>query len=141
MIKKLFFIFVMVFSFSFAYAEPVVLDIEINGVRSDNGNIMIGICANEDEFNEKKVCKYGVKVKAVKGKTLKKVEVEKGKYGIIVYHDENGNGKLDKSFTGRPKEGYGFSKNVFGAFGSKPAYKKSEIEVNGNSKESISLKY
>lgn len=141
MFKRLFFTFIMVLSFGFVYAEPVLLDIEINNVRSDNGNIMIGICASEDEFNEKKACKYGVKVKAVKGKTLKKVEVEKGKYGIIVYHDENGNGKLDKAFTGRPKEGYGFSKNVFGAFGSKPAYKKSEIEVKGNSKESISLKY
>lgn len=141
MTKKLIFIFIVLFSFSFAYAEPVSLEVEIANVRSDSGNIMIGICASEEEYNKKKPCKYGVKVKAVKGKTSKKVKVDKGKYIVIVFHDENGNGKIDKSFSGRPKEGYGFSKNVFGAFGSKPAFKKSMIEVNGNSSISINLKY
>ncbi|AWW28787.1 hypothetical protein DN752_00810 [Echinicola strongylocentroti] len=32
-----------------------------------------------------------------------------GKYMIAVLHDANGNGKLDYSFFGVPKEGYGFS--------------------------------
>jgi len=31
---------------------------------------------------------------------------------MAVVHDENMNGKLDTSWIGRPKEGYGFSNDV-----------------------------
>ena len=34
-----------------------------------------------------------------------------GNYAIALYHDENGNRKLDKTFLGVPKEGFGFSRN------------------------------
>lgn len=40
-----------------------------------------------------------------------------GDYGVRVYHDTNGNGKLDKNFIGIPKEAYGFSNNARGTFG------------------------
>ena len=32
-------------------------------------------------------------------------------YAVMVFHDENGNGKLDKNLVGIPKEGYGASNN------------------------------
>ena len=34
-----------------------------------------------------------------------------GVYAVSVLHDENGNGKMDKSFIGIPREGYGASNN------------------------------
>jgi uncharacterized protein (DUF2141 family) len=37
--------------------------------------------------------------------------VPKGEYAVAVFHDENGNGKMDKNLIGAPKEGYGFSNN------------------------------
>jgi uncharacterized protein (DUF2141 family) len=37
--------------------------------------------------------------------------VAPGTYAVAVIHDENGNGKLDKSFFGVPTEGYGVSNN------------------------------
>ncbi|EPR71700.1 DUF2141 domain-containing protein [Cyclobacterium qasimii] len=36
-------------------------------------------------------------------------ELEPGEYMIAVFHDSNKNGKMDYSFFGSPKEGYGFS--------------------------------
>jgi uncharacterized protein (DUF2141 family) len=35
-----------------------------------------------------------------------------GKYALVCYHDETGNGKFDRSLLGMPKEGYCFSNNV-----------------------------
>jgi uncharacterized protein (DUF2141 family) len=33
-------------------------------------------------------------------------------YAVMVFHDENSNGKLDKNILGIPKEGYGASNNL-----------------------------
>ena len=37
--------------------------------------------------------------------------LEPGDYAVAIYHDENGNGQLDKRLFGIPKEPYGFSNN------------------------------
>ena len=34
-----------------------------------------------------------------------------GVYAIALYHDENGNGKIDRSGIGLPTEGFGFTNN------------------------------
>jgi uncharacterized protein (DUF2141 family) len=34
-----------------------------------------------------------------------------GKYAISILHDENSNGKMDKTWYGKPKEGFGTSNN------------------------------
>ena len=36
-------------------------------------------------------------------------DIEPGKYALLVYFDENGNGRIDKNFIGIPKEPLGFS--------------------------------
>lgn len=36
-------------------------------------------------------------------------DVAAGEYALVIYHDENGNGRLDKNFIGIPKEPMGFS--------------------------------
>ena len=36
-------------------------------------------------------------------------DVEAGEYALMVYYDENGNGRMDKNFIGIPKEPLGFS--------------------------------
>ena len=35
-----------------------------------------------------------------------------GAYAVAVFHDENGNGKLDTNLVGAPKEGIGFSNDA-----------------------------
>jgi len=43
--------------------------------------------------------------------------VAPGDYAGSVFHDENGNGKLDRNFIGMPKEGVGASNDAAGKFG------------------------
>jgi len=59
--------------------------------------------------------------------------LDPGPYTIILFHDENGNGKLDKNALGVPTEPYGFSNNVLGFLGP-PAYKKAIMEINADNK-------
>ncbi len=40
-----------------------------------------------------------------------------GSYAVSILHDENDDQKMNKNNLGIPKEGYGFSNNVVGAFG------------------------
>jgi uncharacterized protein (DUF2141 family) len=54
--------------------------------------------------------------------------VPKGIYAIAVFHDENGNNKMDKNILGIPKEGYGASKNKL-PFASAPLFKDNQFEL------------
>jgi uncharacterized protein (DUF2141 family) len=63
-----------------------------------------------------------------------------GWYGVSLYHDENGDGKMDVNAMGIPKEAYGFSNNAKGFFG-KPDYKDVKFQLNSAEKQiTINLK-
>jgi uncharacterized protein (DUF2141 family) len=59
--------------------------------------------------------------------------LEAGRYAIILFHDENGNGRLDKNFWGVPTEPYGFS-NDAGGFLGPPKFDDAAIMLDGNDK-------
>lgn len=63
-----------------------------------------------------------------------------GEYSVLVIHDENRNGKLDKAF-GMPREGFGFSRNPAIRMGP-PRYDDVHVSVPaGLSAHAIKLKY
>ena len=49
--------------------------------------------------------------------TVRMDSLAPGPKAVRLYHDENGNGKLDTNFFGIPTEGYGFSNNPRSRFG------------------------
>lgn len=53
-----------------------------------------------------------------------------GTYALAVVHDENGNGKMDKSAIGMPTEGVGVSNGARSILGP-PSFKKSSFEIDG----------
>ncbi|MGZ8876304.1 MAG: DUF2141 domain-containing protein [Halobacteriota archaeon] len=57
--------------------------------------------------------------------------LDPGQYAITPFHDENGNGKLDRNALGVPTEPYGFSNNVQSFFGP-PAFKKAVMQVSAD---------
>jgi uncharacterized protein (DUF2141 family) len=59
--------------------------------------------------------------------------LDPGQYAIILFHDENGNGKLDKNALGVPTEPYGFSNNVRGFLGP-PSFEEAVMKVNADDK-------
>jgi len=67
--------------------------------------------------------------------------LDAGIYGITLLDDENSNDKMDKSFIGMPKEGFGFS-NFFMEKLKKPSFEDFKIQLkNDNAKIDIKVKY
>ena len=68
-------------------------------------------------------------------------DIPPGTYALAVVHDENMNGKLDTSWLGIPKEGYGFSNDVKAVRGA-PSFSDATFEYDGqNLKFTLSLHY
>ena len=67
-------------------------------------------------------------------------EVPKGRYAISLFHDENGNGRLDKKLL-MPSEGYGFSRDAPVRFGP-PRFAAAAFAVDGGEqRQTIRMRY
>ena len=85
----------------------------ITGLRSQKGQVVACLTTRPDTFPE---CQRDPQARAVKVPAAATVQVDfgpvpAGRYAIALFHDENGNGKLDKRLM-LPREGYGFSRNA-----------------------------
>nr|NJM03369.1 DUF2141 domain-containing protein [Desulfobacula sp.] len=59
-----------------------------------------------------------------------------GEYAVKVFHDENGNGELDKRVFGIPAEAYGFSNDARGTMGP-PEYEKTAFQLDSTGRELV----
>lgn len=62
-----------------------------------------------------------------------------GRYALSVFHDENGNGKLDSNVAGVPTERYGFSRDARGHF-SAPDFDAAAVDLQGDASITIHLR-
>ena len=68
-------------------------------------------------------------------------DIPPGTYAMAVVHDENMNGKLDTSWHGRPKEGYGFSNDAKSLL-SAPSFSDASFEYDGQNLDlTMTLRY
>jgi uncharacterized protein (DUF2141 family) len=127
---------------SMAYAQTGSIYVEILEISDPKGYMSIGLYSDEKGFPDKKKAYKGKNVE-VTGKTVVYTfkNIPLGDYAIAIFHDTNSNGKLDKNIFGIPKEGYAFSKNVFGALGSSPSFKDASFRLEGNKKLKIKIVY
>ena len=131
------------------------LTLTVVGVRSYAGQLMIGLYDSEADWKEAldnsarvgllndKGRLIGVTMRAKTGsQSIGFKQLPPGDYAIIVFHDENDNGLLDKGTFGVPVEGYGFSNDAKGFF-SAPSWGAAGITIDtSNEKQtSISLRY
>ncbi|MCB5174415.1 DUF2141 domain-containing protein [Microvirga lenta] len=81
-------------------AQAATLVIRAEGVTPDGNRIYAGIC---DRSFEEATCPYRASSPASAGRVELRVRnVKPGSYAIAVFHDRNGNAKLDRSFIGLP---------------------------------------
>lgn len=119
-------------------SPTVDLKIEFTGLSSKKGTLQVAIYRKQDPFPEKKGA-YKGKIQDASNNIIVFENLPKDIYAIAVYHDENGNGKIDKNIVGMPTEKYGFSNNARGTF-SAPSFQDASVEVNIDRKIVISLK-
>jgi uncharacterized protein (DUF2141 family) len=92
------------------------LTIRIDDVKAAAGTVMVAVFNSEGSFL--KAPAKGSGAPAVQnGTTIVIKDLPEGEYAFAVYHDANGNGKMDKNLLGIPTEDYAFSNNAMGKMG------------------------
>ena len=130
--KHLIFCILLFISVS-SFGQNQKLTVYFNNLENSDGKILLLI---QDE-NEKDASKLVLYINKNSSKVT--VYLPKGKYGLIAFHDQNGNEKLDTNFIGIPTEYYGFSNNARG-FLSKPNYQETLIDLNKDLSITFELK-
>ncbi len=124
--------FISLFLIAGVSASAAEVKLTVDNIENGGGNIMVGFCSGIEEFSEEKPAKsLSFIFPAKPGAITETVSVPEGSYAVIVYHDSNGDGTLNKGFMGKPLEKYGFSNNIFGPFGRKPAFEKALVVIGG----------
>ena len=121
-------------------AAGSTLNLTINGVRDDQGVVRAGIYNSPDTFPKegKAMARTAAPAKAGSVK-LQFTDLPAGKYAVIVYHDENNDGQMDKRFGMIPIEGYGLSNNIKAS--GKPSFDQCAFEVPETQSQAIDLRY
>jgi uncharacterized protein (DUF2141 family) len=124
-------------------ASPIRLFVDVQGVRSDRGQIAVTLYADDHKrFLAKKGSLYTGRVTSRTGTTRVCIHLPAlGTYALAVYHDADGNQRFNRSIIGFPAEAYGFSNNPSTLFGL-PSFSSVRITVSATNQETtIKLKY
>lgn len=96
-----------------ASAEAATLTLELEGLRETKGHVYISVATDAAAFDGKGKPAAVSRVEVTGPKlTVTFPDLAPGTYAVSLFHDANGNGKLDTNLIGIPTEGYGFSNNV-----------------------------
>lgn len=118
------------------------LRISVDGIRSTRGSVVIGLYDNPETFVRamepsagflNDPARFGAVALRANGALKSTVvfgNLEPGRYAVIAFHDENGNGILDRNFLGVPLEPYGFSNGRHGYF-RPPTFDEAAVVVDG----------
>ena len=126
--KKIIILLIVLLISSTAYADKksntINLTIKITNIIPKSGNIIVKVCADEEEFKGEKGVSHGFFFPADSKVITKTIRLPKGNYGIKVSQDENKNKVLDRGPSGHPIERFGYSNNFFGRFAEEPPFEK-----------------
>ena len=134
--RSLTLLFIVLFSSSlFAHGTIIVTNVE-----HGKGYIDVKIYDSKENFLKEDLARETIRKKATKGKTVVPLsKIHEGQIAIVVYHDEDSDGKLKTGFLWRPKEGYAFSNNYKPK--SPPKFSKASVELIHGKPIEIELNY
>ena len=96
-----------------ARIQPAKVQVIVSGLRNAKGQVSCALFRSPDGFPKdasKAVAHQEVRITGAQA-TCNFEGVSPGQYAVAVFHDENGNGKMDTNFIGMPREGVGASNN------------------------------
>ncbi len=120
------------------------VEVSITGIRSDKGQIALGIFKDQESYQKDEAFLeiQFPKKEIINGSMTVSFSPEPGIYGIALLDDENNNYLMEYNFLGMPKEGFGFS-GYYHTGLSKPSFDKfSFVLARGQSKNfKIKVRY
>jgi len=133
-------LFLLFTSFHTSKDSTSNLTVTVTNIQNGKGKISFGLFRQVDMFPVKGKQFKGVFIDTKKPSTKYTFEhLANGCYAVAIFHDENGNGCLDKNMFGAPTEAYGFSRNARGTF-SAPSFEEAKIELKENKSIEIWIK-
>jgi uncharacterized protein (DUF2141 family) len=123
--------------------ETFSLTIEVDGLRNSKGVVQFSLYNKDGSIPDehfKKFYKKEVTDISNNTATITFYNLPEGKYAVNALHDENKNGKIDKSFI-LPKEGVGFSNYSSIGLTNRPKFSKASFELNSDSEIKINIIY
>lgn len=116
------------------YGQPAdgVIRVEVSGLRNDNGKVQCALFSSAAGF-PKNADQAVARVTAHISQGRAACEfsaVAPGTYAVSVFHDANGNGKMDTNWMGMPREGVGASNNPKSRFGP-PSFNSAAVRFTG----------
>jgi uncharacterized protein (DUF2141 family) len=88
------------------------LSVRITGVRGDAGSVHVGLWQGADGFpDDARTARSAATDARDQAVEVTFRGLDAGRYAVIAYHDEDGDGELDRFFGMMPTEGWGISNN------------------------------
>lgn len=112
-----------------ASPKPAKVVVTVTGIKAMSGTIEIALYDEAGYASGKSVTDASIPVTGPTA-TWSIPAVKPGVYGVKLYQDANGDGKLSTNPFGSPIEPYAFSNNAHGSFGP-PAFAAAAFTVSG----------
>lgn len=88
------------------------ITVKVTGFKNEKGTALVYLWTGQAGFPSDPSKAVQTKNVPIKDSAVTVTfSADPGTYAVSVTHDENGNGKMDTGFMGKPKEGYGASNN------------------------------
>ncbi len=110
-------------------ARATTVQVTVTNIHNNHGQVLVALCPRADFLRPH--CPWQARAPASPGAvTLTIPNVPPGTYAAQAFHDENNNGRLDRTFFGLPREAMGFSNNAPLVFGP-PSFATAAFPVSG----------
>lgn len=112
--------------------STVEVQLQINGVKSDQGMLRIAVFAGADGFPDHSRAVQRCSVEAERGEEPVTLSLpDHGEYAIAVYHDLDADEQLNRAAFGYPTEPYGFSRDARSTLGP-PDYDAAAVQIESS---------
>jgi uncharacterized protein (DUF2141 family) len=92
--------------------DSVDVSVRVFGFRNNNGICRLLLFGSKKGFPDSPQEAVAVRSARIQGQVVRfTFNVKPGTYAVVILHDENANGEMDKTWYGKPKEGFGTSGN------------------------------
>jgi uncharacterized protein (DUF2141 family) len=97
-----------------AQANPIEVVVEVSGLRSAKGQVLVALHDNRWAFPSRwERAVASTSIAAQEGMVTATLRLPRaGRFALIVVHDEDGDGRMQKSALGLPREGYATGRNA-----------------------------
>ena len=132
--------FLILFSFQLYASE---IEVSLENLRSQKGEVLYLLFAAEKGFPDQagnSLIKGSIPAREAHERGIMINGLVDGEYALSIFHDENSNHKLDTTFIGIPKEGFGFSQNPYVFFGP-PSFNKAKFVLKTRTKLKVKILY